>query len=54
MKIIPGILLCLILGAVIGFWIEELTYDPHPGYYTCNDCGPSFAQNLRWWRTGGK
>lgn len=51
MKIIPGILVCLTLGAVLGYWIEELTYKENPGYYTCKHCGPSFLDTERWWKT---
>lgn len=37
--IILGALLCLLLGAVIGFWVEELTYSPLTrGFYECKGC----------------
>lgn len=54
LKIIPGILLCIAWGAVLGYWWEELTYEDTPGFHSCRECGPSFAQNLRWWKSGEK
>lgn len=34
-----GIVICILLGMIIGFWIEELTYSPLTnGFYECKGC----------------
>lgn len=48
-----GALLCLCLGAVIGFWLEVLTTPELPnGFYHCKDCGADFRTLYRegWFR----
>ena len=37
--VLLGAALCVILGAVVGFWIEVLTYSPLTnGFYECLGC----------------
>jgi len=38
--------LLILLGMILGFWIEVLTYTPTPGWRDC-DCGPEFRELYR-------
>jgi len=42
---------CLLLGSVIGFWVNVATEKKLPnGFYECKDCGNSFADVERYFR----
>lgn len=48
---ILGACILIVLGLVIGFWIEiASTPDLPNGFVECNSCGPSFAETERYWR----
>ena len=43
-----GGLVFVLLGAIIGFWLEILMTPELPnGFYSCKDCGPSFVELYR-------
>jgi hypothetical protein len=47
-----GISFCVILGIVIGFWIQVFSSSDLPNnFYECKDCGDkSFADLERYWK----
>lgn len=46
-----GAAILIALGFVIGFWLDvALTPSLPGGMKECTDCGPSFADTLRFWR----
>jgi len=47
-----GAVILVILGCVIGFWLNiVITPDLPNGFYECRDCSDkSWADTERWWR----
>lgn len=45
-----GAAILIAVGFVIGFWLQIAITPALPnGFYECKDCGPNFAETLRWW-----
>jgi hypothetical protein len=46
-----GAVILVVLGMVIGFWIETLSTPELPnGFKNCSNCGPSFVETQRFWQ----
>ena len=46
-----GSIILVIVGVIIGFWIETLSTPELPnGFKNCDNCGPSFVDSARFWR----
>lgn len=46
-----GAAILVILGFVIGFWLEIAITPTLPnGFVECQNCGPTFTETARWWQ----
>jgi hypothetical protein len=46
-----GAAILVILGVVIGFWLEIAITPTLPnGFVECQNCGPTFVETTRWWQ----